>query len=82
MSWGPRGGLRSESLFGGLRTGLCASASFTGPSFFRNVPESALHGGQTYVVKFQVAQNFIFDSFFYPPFIHSFIPSTFVERSL
>lgn len=82
MSWGLRGGLRSESLFGGLRTGLCASSSFTGPSFFRNVPESALHGGQTYVAKFQVIQNFTSDSFFYPPFIHSFLPSTSVEPSL
>lgn len=54
-----------------LGTGLCISLSFTGPSFFRNVPESAPDGGQPYVVKFQVVQVFIFDSVFHS-LIHFF----------
>ena len=55
----------------GLGTGLCVSSSFPGPSFFRNVPESAPDGGQPYRVKFQVIQVFIFGPVLHP-LIHFF----------
>ena len=62
---GGRGEGSDLRLSGDLGTGLCISSSFTGPSFCRNVPESASDGGEPYVVKFQVIQVFIFNSVFH-----------------